>query len=277
MRSAEPRTLALAGIVSLLALIAATWLLVPPIAQPLAYHDFADQRRVLGIPNFFDVASNLPFLVVGVAGVVSILGAKRGGAASLRGRGERWAWLGFFVGVGLTAFGSAWYHLDPDNARLLWDRLPMTVGFMSLFAAIVSERVSERAGRWLLGPLLVVGAASVLYWYLGEQRGAGDLRPYALVQAVPLLAIPAILALTPARYTRGPDLLVAIGWYVAAKVAEGFDDAIFAAGDLVSGHTVKHLLAGVATYWLLRMLLRREPVAEAELRGRERGPGDRLP
>ena len=66
-----------------------------------------------------------------------------------------------FVGVGLTTLGSSYYHLAPDNARLVWDRLPMSVGFMGLLTALLAERISLPVSRWLFGPLLVVGAASV--------------------------------------------------------------------------------------------------------------------
>ncbi len=228
----------------------------PRFGQDPEYHRFADTRRLLGVPSAMDVLSNAPFAVVGAAG----LGWLARGSRRFADRRERWPWLALFLGVGLTSVGSAWYHLAPDNARLVWDRLPMTLGFMGLFAALIAERVSVRLGVSLLPGLLLAGVASIGYWHLTETAGQGDLRPYVLAQFYPLLAIPLLLALFPARYTRGGDLLVALAFYLAAKLAESSDAAIFAFTGLVSGHTVKHLLAAAGIAWLLRMLRRRRPV-----------------
>ena len=141
---------------------------VPPIPQPLAYHHFADQRMLWGIPNFADTASNIPFLIVGIWGMVVIF---RGSIKFIDTR-ERWPYLIFFAGVALTCAGSSYYHLAPDNNRLVWDRLPMTLAFMSLLAAIIAERIGLRAGLALLAPLLLLGFASVWYWHVAD-----DLRP----------------------------------------------------------------------------------------------------
>jgi len=224
-------------------------MLMEPISQPQAYHHFADRRPLWGIPNFADTASNLPFLVVGILGI----------AANVRGRvrfidrRERWFYLIFFAGVALTCFGSAYYHLAPDNDRLVWDRLPMTVAFMSLLAAIIAERINLSAGLGLLAPLLLLGAASVWYWHLTD-----DLRLYGFVQFFPVLGIPLMMWLFPSRYTRSLDLVPVLGFYVLAKIFEAADSAVYALGGIVSGHTLKHLAAAAATAWILGMLLRRE-------------------
>jgi hypothetical protein len=173
---------------------------------------------------------------------------------------ERWPYLVIAFGILLTAFGSAYYHLAPDNARLVWDRLPMTIVFMSLVAAMIAERISVRVGLWLLPPLLLIGIASVWQWHLSELRGAGDLRFYAAVQVYGVL-VPLLVLLLPARYTRTSDLAIVAGWYILAKVLETFDKQIFAAtGHIVSGHTLKHLAAAMAAYWILRMVQKRRPL-----------------
>lgn len=136
----------------------------------------------------------------------------------------------------------------------------MTIAFMSLFTFIIAERISLSAGRRLFLPLLAVGVGSVVYWHLGELHGGGDLRFYALVQFFPLLAIPLMLVLFPPRYTRTADLFGVVGWYVLAKIFELFDAQIFALGEFVSGHTLKHLASALAAYWILRMLRTRRPV-----------------
>lgn len=236
--------------------------LLPPIPQDPAYHDFADRRRFLGIPNALNVLSNMPFVLVGALGGTFLL--RQGRPRPDRPLTESWERSAFgilFAGIGLTGFGSAYYHLAPGNVTLFWDRLPLTIVFMSLFAVVIAERIGLAAGRRLLPVLLLVGVGSVLYWLLGELSGAGDLRPYLLVQFFPLVAIPLLLLFFPPRYTRGADLVWALGWYALAKLFELLDARIFAVGGIVSGHTLKHLAAAVAMYWILRMVERRRPLS----------------
>lgn len=230
--------------------VAVFFFLVAPIPQDPAYHEFADQRTLLGIPNFWNVSSNLPFLVVGLWGVVHVF---RHGAASCM-PGLELAYLVFFAGLFLTAFGSGYYHLQPANEPLVWDRLPMTVGFAGLTAIIVGEYVSPRAGRAILIPLLVAGAASVEYWAYTEARGAGDLRAYAVVQFLPMMLIAVILALFAPAIGRVRYYWYMLAFYVLAKVVEFFDAAIYSAGGLISGHSLKHLFAAGAAAVLLYAL-----------------------
>lgn len=242
------------------AVVAAVALLLPRIPQPQSYHMFADQRSFLGIPNFGDVISNFPFAAVGLCGLALLLrsNSKRTSVQFIDPR-ERWPYLIVFGGLLLTALGSSYYHLRPSNARLVWDRLPMTIVFMSLVSAIVAERISPRTGLWLLPILPLIGLASVLQWYMSELHGAGDLRFYSAVQAYSLLFL-LIALLLPARYTRGSDLAIVAGLYVLAKVLEILDKPIFELGNVVSGHTLKHLAAAGAGYWILRMLWKRRPL-----------------
>lgn len=239
------------------AVVAAIGLLLPRIAQPQSYHMFADQRSFLGIPNFGDVVSNLPFAVVGIWGLTVLLRSNsEHNSVLFIDRRERWPYLIVFGGLVLTAFGSACYHLRPGNARLVWDRLPMTIVFMSLVSAIIAERISPRTGLWLLPVLLVIGLGSVLQWYLSELQGAGDLRFYSAVQAYSTVFL-LVAILLPSSYTRASDLAIVAGFYVLAKVLEILDRPIFELGGVVSDHTLKHLAASGAGYWILRMLLKR--------------------
>lgn len=251
-----------AGIVLLavfsLAVVIAT-LLVPPIPQWQSYHKFADRRSWLGMPNFGDVSSNLLFAVAGVWGLVFMV-ADRAGARFVDGR-ERWPYMFVFLGLLLTAFGSSYYHLAPSDARLVWDRLPMTIAFMALVAAMLAERIDVQVGVYLLLVLILVGMASVLVWRYGEMHGAGDLRFYAAVQAYAVLVLPLMLLLAP-RYTRSSDFAVIFGFYVLAKVFETADRQIFSLTQhSISGHTLKHLAAGSAGLWILRMLQKRQPLS----------------
>lgn len=240
--------------------VATAALLSSRTPQPLSYHHLADRRSWLGVPNFGDVASNIVFLSAGLWGLAFLLReSSRKQFIDVR---ERWPYLLVFLGLLLTAFGSAYYHLAPDNPRLVWDRLPMTVVFMPLVAALIAERVNVKLGLRLLPVLTAVGMGSVIQWHWTEQHGAGDLRFYAAVQLYALLALIAALLLPP-RYTRGSDFLVIAGLYLLAKICETADRQIFSLGHLVSGHTLKHLAAGVAGYWVLRMLQKRHPISQS--------------
>lgn len=213
-----------------------------PIAQDQAYHHFADGRMVFGIPNAWNVLSNLPFLLFGAWGLVA-LWRERDLGVPLRP-----LYVVFFAAAALVSVGSAYYHADPDDATLVWDRLPMTLAFMAFFAAVVGRHVSPVFARHALVPLLLFGLSTVLWWRL-----QGDLRPYLLVQFVPVLAIPVVLLLFPRR-TPGTRwiwwLLVA---YVAAKVLETHDPQVHAAIG-IGGHALKHLAASSGVYCLLQAL-----------------------
>jgi hypothetical protein len=244
--------------------VALVFSLLRPFPQPQSYHSFADRRSVFGISNFGDVASNLPFAIGGVWGITFLTSA----AASPHfiDQRERWPYLIAFAGLTLTFFGSSYYHLHPDNARLVWDRLPMTLVFMSIVSVIIVERISLRAGLWLLPLLLLTGIASVLQWYASELRGAGDLRFYAAVQAYSAVVL-LVALLFPSRYSRGSDFAVVVGFYALAKTLELLDKPILDFGHVVSGHTLKHLSAAAAGYWILRMLQKRRTIGEVEAVG----------
>jgi hypothetical protein len=235
----------------------------PPIPQIQSYNDFIDQRAMLGVPNLLNTLSNVPFLLVGVLGLFFVWRnqASDGGGAFVE-RSEKWPYVLFFLGTALTCFGSAYYHLAPSDDRLVWDRLPMTLVFMSFFAATIAERINVRAGVWLLLPLVVVGIGSVVYWHLSELRvTGGDLRWYVEVQYYPMLAIPIIAFLFPSRYTRGTYVFGVLVLYAVAKAFELLDARAFTLGQVVSGHTLKHLTAALALYYVLWTLQRRHPLA----------------
>jgi hypothetical protein len=195
-----------------------------------------------------DVASNIAFLIVGVAGVLFWSARQQGLAIS---------WLVLFAGTALVFFGSGYYHWTPGNATLLWDRLPMTIAFMGLFVAFISEHVGARLERYLLVPAIAVGVASAVWWHFTD-----DLRWYVWVQFTPLVCIPFVLAVFAGRYTHRVYLLCALGLYVLAKFAELWDREIYSlTGNLFSGHTLKHLLAAGGVLMILIMLKRRSAVA----------------
>ena len=224
-----------------------------PIPQDPAYHLFADRRTLFGISNFWNVISNFPFLVVGITGMIALGGAAGGMLPSLRP-----SYGVVFLGSSLVCAGSAYYHLAPNNATLVWDRLPMTLAFMGFLSIIVGEHISPPLGRFLLGPFLLLGAGSVICWWLSDARGHGDLRLYACVQYVPVLIIPLILVLFPSRLTRPRIVWGVVAAYGAAKVLELLDGPLYA---LIgwSGHTFKHLVAAAGLFLVVVAATSRRP------------------
>lgn len=216
-------------------------LLAGPIAQPADYHAFADRQTVFGLPHGFDVWSNLGFALVAIWGWLK-LAPRRHEAALVAG------WPGhrlFLIALFCTAIGSAYYHLAPDNARLVWDRLPIALACAGLLAGVRGDSL-QRDASLATGMLALFALASVFWWMLTEQAGRGDLRPYLLLQLAPLLLLPLwqwIGNAPPAqRWSVGGALLL----YAAAKLAELNDHAIAALASPLTGHTLKHLLATAA-------------------------------
>jgi hypothetical protein len=230
--------------------------IIDPIPQAPAYHLFADVRSIFGIPNFNNVASNAGFVIVGVIGLFVMLGVKR--SSIFTQRTDAWPYLIFFAGVALVSVGSSYYHLEPSNERLFWDRLPMSVAFMAFCSAIIADRIHNKLGNtWLLALLVGLGILSLVYWNITESQGQGDLRFYGFVQFYPIILLPVVLWLFPvSRYTIGRYLGWVIAWYALSKVLELYDKEVFGLlGHIVSGHSLKHLAAAAGAFVVLRMLL----------------------
>jgi hypothetical protein len=215
-----------------------------PITQNLEYHNFADQRSFLDMNNFFDVISNIAFLVFGILGIIKAQKFKT----------YKYSWMVFLVGVVLVAPGSAFYHWNPNNFTLIWDRLPMTIGFMGIFTAIVCEVFKFKQEVLILIVLNILGMYSVLHWQIFD-----DLRLYYWIQLTPLLTIILISFMFKNESILPFYLAGAFGFYLLAKITEKNDDAIFlATNQIISGHTIKHLLAAVAVYLLYKMKVKTE-------------------
>ena len=230
------------------ALVIAWW--VPPVPQDPAYHRFADARPFLGVPNALNVLSNLAFLIAGGAGLGLALGAS-GRVAFVDGR-ERWPWVVFFAGLALTGFGSAWYHAQPNDATLVWDRLPMALGFAGLVAGTLTDREPRWIWQWLFA-FAVVGAGTVLYWHV-----TANLVPYLVMQAGFMAATLIATAYIPTRYTHANRIYAAAGLYALALIFERLDHQVHALlGGWISGHTLKHLLACAAIVIVYAMLRER--------------------
>src|SRR4029078_7594921 len=224
-------------VISLVAL-----LLVLPISQDPNYHVFADQRTILGIPHFWNVVSNLPFVAVGLAGLLQF---RRNPAIAF-----------LFLAIMMTGFGSGYYHLDPNDRTLFWDRLPMTIGFMIILAIAIEDRLDAKLGATLLWPLIALGVFSIL---LGRWTGA--LRLYGWVQFFPCVALPVLFVLFPPTFSGTSYWLIAALLYALAKIFEFYDGAIYSIGSVLSGHTLKHIAAAAACYAILKYFQKRQPIS----------------
>ncbi len=214
------------------------------ILQDQAYHNFADQRLIWNIPNFMDTMTNLPFIILGGIGLIYTLKKPE--------KESRFSWLTFFIGLVLVGFGSGYYHLEPNDATLVWDRLPMTIGFMGIFSAIVSEHVEFKFEKYFLIPLLIIGIISVYVWVWTQ-----DLRLYYYVQLAPMLIVPCMFFFFKSHYTHSTFYLGALFFYLAAKIVEHIDPPIYNAIG-ISGHSLKHIFAALVPYIAYEMLKRRK-------------------
>lgn len=234
------------GVVTAGGVAAAFWF--APIPQDPAYHEFADRRTFFGTPNFWNVFSNLAFVLIGAFGLSQL--------SRLRPASPRSAYVVFCLGVVCVGCGSAYYHYAPSTPALVWDRLPMTVAFMALFSMVVRDRMSAPFGSVMLWPLVLAGASAVGYWYWSELQGRGDLRAYGVIQFLPLLLMPLMLILCSGKELSAPWLWGTLGTYALAKVAEHFDKVIYDTTGIVSGHSIKHVLGSLAVLWAVFAVLR---------------------
>jgi len=208
----------------------------PTLPQDLKYHSFSDQFECYAISNYWNVISNLPFLIVGLLGLRS----KR---IYVEFKAQK---MIFFIGISLVGFGSGYYHLTPNNDTLIWDRLPMTIAFMALFSLIIGQFMNKQLGNKSLVPLLLLGTLSVIYWAVFD-----DLKFYALIQFFPLLAIPVILIFLKQKEKAAWGYWLLLVAYIVAKLLEHFDHEVHEILQFVSGHSIKHIVAALGVYCLL--------------------------
>jgi hypothetical protein len=230
-------------------------LLHGPIPQNQDYHHFADQRNIFGIPNFFNVITNIPFAIVALFGLREITKADE----------TKFKNIGFtlFVGFILVTLGSGYYHLWPDNETLVWDRIPITVILMSFFSFLIYDLIDRKTGYKAFIILNLLGIMSVLYWHLGERQGGGDLRWYAMVQFFPVIAIPLILILYKSSFNHYREVIPVFLFFGLAKLAESFDKEIYhLLNQVISGHSIKHLFMAGVEFYILRQIARRVKIGQ---------------
>jgi hypothetical protein len=235
--------IAVVALVTVVALIV-LWVRYPDL-HDRGYGVFADDRAGFGMRN---VVSNAGFLIVGLTGVVWAMRRR----AQL---GDDYAAaLTLFTGVTFTAFGSAWFHLEPlrggalNREGLLLDRLPMTIAFAALLALVFRDRVLHRHHRWLLPLMLATGVATLVYWYACDR-----LLPYAFFQGYVAVGTLLMLAVLPPAYTGARWVAAAVLFFGVAKICEALDTRIFELCRF-GGHPLKHVAGAVAALMILLWL-----------------------
>ncbi len=236
------------GIIGIIAIIG--FALSSPIKQNEYYHNFSDTLTVGGIPNFWNVISNFPFLIVGLFGILRLKKMDR----------VNFQFLTFFIGISFVAIGSGYYHFNPNSSTLVWDRLPITIAFTALTSIVISEFIDNKKGKLLLLPLLLLGIISIVYWVKLD-----DLRLYALVQFYPILAIPIVLILFKSKENSPKGFWLLLITYIIAKLFETYDFEIHETLQLLSGHSLKHLSAAVGIYLFINSYIRQNKLIEKQL------------
>jgi hypothetical protein len=224
----------------------------PPVAQPAQYHAFADQRVWQGLPHAMDVLTNLPFAMAGMWGLGRLW------LTSLESDMDRRAQLAvvLFFGLLVTAMGSTYYHLQPDNWGLAWDRMGMVVAFAGLLGMAVADRISLRAGAAVMAATVLLGPVAVLVWYQ-----TGNLLPWSVLQGGGMLLVLTLALRKPLSGSWGLPLMAVMALYAAAKLLELGDQVVFdGTGGLVSGHSLKHVVAAMAAWPVLAVMHNRSRV-----------------
>jgi hypothetical protein len=237
--------LAVAGIAVVVSIFAHS------MPQPRAYHLFVDARTCLGIPNFFNAASNLGFLAAGLGMLIFLYARRAKFAEMFIERGEPWLFVVLYAATLMVTFGSGYYHLAPDNASLFWDRLPMTLVASAFVGTIIADRFGARAGVWSLAVLFALSCGALAYWLATQSLAHDNVWPYIATVYGGLAFAVVAMALFPSRYTHARAAWISVAIYIIAMAFDTWLDApLYAAGAILSGHSLKHLLAAVALFWL---------------------------
>lgn len=224
--------------ISLALLSLVFFLCLSPIYDPVDVNIYADERTFFGIPNFFLVMPGVLFVIFGLMGLWMLWNERKTFLRSI--------WMIFFIASIGIGIGSGYYHVDPSDPRLFWDRLSISTAFMALLAGVVTERISLNRAKTIAPLLILAGMGSIFYW-----AWAGDLRFYLLIQYFSIIALPLLCFCFPMKGDKYIYGLVI--FYVLAKLVEMVDGQIFSlTHQMISGLTLKQLCGAVGVYFIYR-------------------------
>jgi hypothetical protein len=216
-----------------------------PVLLVPAAHAYADARAWGGLPNAANVLASLPLLAAAVWGFFAT-------------RASRWShevrrpWTAFHLCAGAAATVAAVYHAAPGDASFVLAHALTAAGFVFLGQGVLAERVHPGFGstRALVGAgLLVVLACAVVL--AGAASGQGiDMRPFMLLEVLPVLLIPAGALWLPGAHTRASDWVIMLVGYGVAKAFDAADAVVLSVTGWISGHGLMHLILAAVAGWL---------------------------
>ena len=227
-------------------------LLYGPISQPQSYHSFADGREFISIPNTLDVVSNLAIIYPGIIGLSFVHERRK---KAILSEDEMSIQITLFSGMLLTFAGSIWFHLDPNDSTLLWDRLGMSVVIGSCISLMIHDMWDKNLAGKIHIPILVMSIVSVLWWPVFD-----DLRIYFIVKHQPFVIFPLLIFFGHKTYDLISGYYWALSLFILATFFEFTDQLIFDLTRFISGHTLKHIAAGIGLWLLMIMLRDRKPI-----------------
>jgi hypothetical protein len=227
-----------------------------PISQPQEYHDFADDREILGVPNALDVMSNLAIIYPGVVGLAFIHESRNRSQVS---EDEISIQITLFSGMILTFAGSVWFHLDPTDSTMLWDRLGMSVVIGSCISLLIHDMWDRNLAAKIHLPIIIASIVSVLWWPVFD-----DLRVYFIVKHHPFILFPIFLLCGRRIYDKVSGYYWGLSMFLLATIFEFADQQIFEITGIISGHTLKHIAAGIGLWFLMVMIRDRELISVEE-------------
>ena len=223
-----------------------------PIPQPQEYHDFADDREFWSIPNTFDVMSNLVIIFPGIVGLAFV--HERRGSSDIP-VDETSIHITLFAGMILTFAGSVWFHLDPNDSTMLWDRLGMSVVIGSCISLIINDMLDRNLAAKIHIPILLASIISVIWWPVFD-----DLRIYFIVKHQPFIIFPILLLFGTRLYNKISGYYWGLSMFALATLFEFTDQLIFNLTGFISGHTLKHISAGIGLWFLMVMVRDRQKI-----------------
>jgi len=220
--------------------------------QEQNYHQFADNRVFFGIPNGLDVMSNLAIVFPGIAGI-AFVHERQKNKYEWADKFEPTILYCMFFGMVLTFFGSVWFHLEPSNSTLVWDRLGMVIIMACYCSLIIFDRFDSNLAKKVHFPLILIGFSSVFIWQYFD-----DLRFYFAFKVQLFILVFILLKYGEESYNRSKDYILSLALFGLATIFEFNDGVVFDALIIISGHTLKHIVAGIALWWIMRMTRERK-------------------